>query len=238
MHIEPGFVLPAKVAMANMAAVGVVGYYLRDLVNLKDLRGTSLNIIRTLLSGAWFLLMMQFLPHFAVGPSEWHMVSFLIMYLMFGFAPTLYGFGLSLALQATPLFEPQDMLHLAINFLSLAVPLITVHKLFGDKVWKVMDGDLSLDLTRSFKNGITYIDLIKIDTTYYTGMSLMVLFWLSWGGVAQNPAEGWLTFMSSYAINLIIEPLVTVFLVKSLLKVKENHIVKNYTTVNQIRCAC
>lgn len=238
MHVEPGLILAPKVAMANMAAVGVLGFYLKDWVNIKDLKRSSMNIVRTLLAGVWFLFVMQVLPHFPVGPSEWHMVSFLIMYLIFGFTPTLYGVGLSLGLQATPLFEPQDLLNLGANFLSLAVPLIVVHNLYAKEIWKVVEGDLSKSINRKFKEGINYFDLVKIDTTYYVVMSFMVLFWLSWGGVLEHPAQGWLTFMSSYAINLVIEPIVTVILVKSLLKIKDSAIINNYTMVNQIKCAC
>ncbi len=238
MHVEPGMVIAPKVAMANMAAVGVIGYYLRDWISVKDIKKSVLNLGRTALAALWFLLMMQFLPHFPVGPSEWHMVSFLIMYLIFGFTPTLYGFAISLAIQATPIFEPQDMVHLGVNFLSLAVPLIVVHNIYKSKVWKITTGDLSKNMTRDIKDGINYFDLVKIDTTYYVLMSLMVLFWLSWGGVLEHPAEGWLKFMSSYAINLVIEPLVTVVLVKTLLKFKDSYFINNYTTVKEIKCAC
>lgn len=55
--------------------------------------------------------------HLPIGPSELHMVGAMPIYLLLGFVPTLLGFGLGLLLQGL-IFEPQDLAHLSINFLS------------------------------------------------------------------------------------------------------------------------
>ncbi len=47
--------------------------------------------------------------------------------------PHAVGFGLGLLVQAL-VFEPQDMAHLAVNFLSLAVPLVAVRRTLGEKM--------------------------------------------------------------------------------------------------------
>src|SRR5207244_6248137 len=80
---------------------------------------------RTLLAAVFFTLCMQAF-HLKVGPSELHFVGAMPMYLAFGLVPTLLGFAAGLLLQGL-LFEPADLVHLAVNTLSLAVPLLALH---------------------------------------------------------------------------------------------------------------
>ena len=114
-------------------------------------------------------------PHLPVGPSELHLVGAMPVYLLFGFIPTLFGFGLGLLVQAL-VFEPQDMAHLAVNFLSLAVPLVTVHHTLGKKM-----------------QGISVVNVLKLDAVYYAGVTLMVGFWLSMG-TEPTPLANWAAF--------------------------------------------
>ena len=118
MHIEIGILPQDKLVMAAVAATGLLA------VHAKPLLTNPANWLRTALAAVFFSILMQ-LWHLPVGPSELHLVGAIPIYLLFGYIPTLFGFMLGLFLQAF-FFEPQDMLHLAVNFLSLGVPLVVV----------------------------------------------------------------------------------------------------------------
>ncbi|MDO4905025.1 MAG: energy-coupling factor ABC transporter permease [Lautropia sp.] len=187
MHIEIGILPQAKLAMAAVAASGVL------LVHAKPLFGNPVNLFRTSLAAFFFSVLMQ-LWHMPIGPSELHLVGAMPIYLLFGFLPTLFGFGVGLLLQAV-LFEPQDLVHLAVNFLSLAVPLMAVHYTLGKSMRR-----------------LTLANVVKLDAVYYAGVTLMVGFWLS---VSTDPAPlaDWGRFASSYLLLVALEPVLTVCMV-------------------------
>jgi ABC-type Co2+ transport system permease subunit len=116
MHIEPGVLAAAKIVLANAAACAVVAAALVPLLRRPPLA------LRTILAAVFFTLCMQAF-HLKVGPSELHFLGAMPMYLALGLAPTLLGFALGLLLQGL-LFEPADLLHPAVNTLSLALPLL------------------------------------------------------------------------------------------------------------------
>ncbi len=183
MHIEPGVLSQAKVAFASVSAVAVLGAHLPALLKQPS------QLLRTLLAASFFSLFMQAF-HMKVGPSELHFVGAMPIYLAFGFLPTLFGFGLGLLAQGL-MFEPQDLVHLSVNTLSLAVPLMLVHHTLGRKL-----------------QSLTVAQVLKLDAAYYAGVTLMVGFWLSIGEVA-TPFMAWATFASSYLAVVALEPVVT-----------------------------
>jgi len=183
MHIEPGVLSQAKVAFASISAVAVLGAHLPALFKQPS------QLLRTLLAATFFSLFMQAF-HMKVGPSELHFVGAMPIYLVFGFLPTLFGFALGLLAQGL-LFEPQDLVHLSVNTLSLAVPLIVLHHTLGRKL-----------------SSLTVAQVLKLDAAYYAGVTLMVGFWLSIGEVA-TPVAAWATFASSYLVIVLLEPVAT-----------------------------
>lgn len=187
MHIEIGIISPDKLAYAAAGAAALLVAHAPALLRQPALW------LRTALAGLFFSLLMQ-LWHLKVGPSELHLVGAMPIYLLFGFVPTLFGFGAGLLLQAL-LFEPQDMAHLAINFLSLGVPLLTVHHLLGRRLQR-----------------LTVASVLKLDALYYGGVTAMVGFWLTTSNLA-TPLAGWAGFAASYLLLVAVEPLVTVGLV-------------------------
>ena len=189
MHIEPGLVAPAKVLIANVSALGLLGFYARGLVR------QPADLIRTLLAALFFSVFMQGF-HLSVGPSELHFVGAMAMYLTLGFLPTLYGFALGLLLQGL-IFDPIDLPHLAVNSLSLILPLLAVHYGLGRRL-----RDAASD------RRIGWATIVKLDAAYYTGVTLMVGFWLALADVA-TPFAAWATFAASYLAIVAIEPLVT-----------------------------
>lgn len=184
MHIEPGLLAQPKLLLAAGAAAVVFLPYLPTLLKNPTLW------LRTALAAAFFSLFMQSF-HMQAGPSELHFVGAIPIYLAFGFIPTLFAFGFGLLLQGM-LFEPQDLIHLAVNTLSLAVPLIALHYTLGRKLKEV-----------------TIAKLLKLDAAYYAGVVAMVGFWLAQAQTAVTFAS-WAQFASSYIPLVVLEPLFTV----------------------------
>ncbi len=183
MHIEPGYISSAKIAAANVTALGILGSQ-----SLALLRQPSL-VIRTAIAAVFFTLFMQ-MYHLPVGPSELHFVGAMPIYLIFGFVPTLLGFGLGLLLQGL-LFVPTDLVHLGVNTLSLAIPLVLLHGTVGHRLKTV---DIKT--------------LLKLDAFYYSGVTLMVGFWLSLSEIP-TPLSAWAAFAASYLVLVMIEPVFT-----------------------------
>jgi ABC-type Co2+ transport system permease subunit len=187
MHIEIGILTQDKLAYAGVAATALLGAHATGLLK------SPAAWLRTALAALFFSLLMQAF-HLKVGPSELHFVGAMPVYLLFGFIPTLFGFGLGLLLQGL-LFEPQDLVHLAVNFLSLAVPLLALHHSLGKKL-----------------QSLSIAQVLKLDAVYYAGVTLMVGFWLSLGQVA-TPLTDWALFAASYLSVVAVEPLLTISLV-------------------------
>ncbi len=189
MHIEPGYIAQTKIMLANAGAVSVLGWYAKDLLR------RPADILRTLLAAGFFSLFMQGF-HVSVGPSELHFVGAMAMYLTFGFLPTLFGFAAGLLLQGL-LFEPADLVHLAVNSLSLILPLIAVHYTLGRKLRETTNG-----------HRIGWRTILKLDAVYYGGVTTMVGFWLLASDVA-TPFSAWAMFAASYLAVVAFEPVFT-----------------------------
>lgn len=185
MHIEPGILSSTKIALANVAAMGVLATAMPQWLRRPALW------LRTLLAALFFSLFMQAF-HMPVGPSELHFVGAMPIYLLLGPIPTLLGFALGLLLQGL-LFEPQDLIHLGVNSLSLMVPLVALHYGFA---------------RRTAQQPLTLARVVKLDLAYYAGVTLMVGFWLSQGELS-TPVSSWATFAASYLAVVALEPVLT-----------------------------
>ncbi|MDA0233322.1 MAG: energy-coupling factor ABC transporter permease [Proteobacteria bacterium] len=193
MHIEPGILSGAKIAAANLAATALVAAQAPQLLRKPQ------RLLRTLLAALFFSVFMQSF-HTPAGASELHFIGAMPIYLTLGFVPTLLGFGLGLLLQGG-VFEPADLLHLGVNFLSLAVPLVALHATLG---------------RRLASGAATRVgSVLKLDAAYYAGVAVMVGFWLAMGEVA-TPFAAWAAFASAYLPVALIEPVLTVALVRLL----------------------
>lgn len=186
MHIEPGLIAAPKLAFAAVAAVGLLGFYAPRLFKQPVL------LLRTALAAVFFSLFMQAF-HMQVGPSELHFLGAMPIYLAFGFVPTLFGFALGLLLQGL-LFEPQDLMNLAVNTLSLGVPLVALHYTLG---------------RRLVASGVNRVQtILKLDSVYYAGVVAMVGFWLMLGDTVTALAD-WASFAAAYLPVVALEPVAT-----------------------------
>lgn len=217
MHIEPGILAASKLVYANGAALatlaGHAGGYLKRPGDL----------VRTVLAAVFFSVFMEMF-HMPVGPSELHFVGASAVYFLFGFLPTLFGFAIGLALQGL-LFEPQDLVHLGVNSLSLMLPLVATHLAVGRHFYR---GD---DATR-----VAWKSVVKFDAAYYVGVTGMVGFWLAIGEEA-TPFPDWAVFALSYLPLVFIEPLFTTAVLKLLANVRDHRLVRAITTVAELRFA-
>ncbi len=215
MHIEPGFIAPGKVLLANVAATGLLAWYARDLLR----RPTEL--LRSLLAALFFSLFMQAF-HAPVGASELHFVGAMLIYMTLGFLPTLFGFAIGLLLQGL-LFEPADLVHLAVNGLSLILPLLLVHYSFGQGL-------------RQARRPLSRRELLKLDAVYYSGVTAMVGFWLAIGETA-TPFTAWLQFAAAYLAVVALEPLLTFATVRLLRRGERHPLIDSCFAVSTLKLA-
>ncbi|MDH5749951.1 MAG: energy-coupling factor ABC transporter permease [Rhodospirillales bacterium] len=221
MHIEPGFVQPAKVIMANAGALTIAVWAAKE--QLKDWARASWSIVKTLCAASFFSLFMESFA-MPVGPSELHFVGAMAIYLTLGFLPTLMGFAIGLLFQGL-MFSPWDLPHLGVNSLSLILPLVAMHYVAGRKLF---DGNI--------KKRLDWTGILKLDAMYYSGVTGMVGFWL-WFGGAETAFSSWLTFAASYLVVVAVEPLITWTVVKGLKKAGSSYLVRKLFVVGKLQLA-
>ncbi|MDP6705255.1 MAG: energy-coupling factor ABC transporter permease [Alphaproteobacteria bacterium] len=221
MHIEPGFVAPAKVAIANAGAIGVFAWGCKE--QIKEFLRQPAVLLKSLLAAGFFSLFMQSF-HMPVGPSELHFVGAMAMYLTLGFTPTLLGFAIGLLFQGL-VFDPGDLYHLGVNSLSLMLPLISVHYIAGRHFFDP-----------SVQKRLSWARIVKLDAMYYGGVTGMVGFWLVVGDVA-TPLSAWASFAGSYLAIVAFEPVVTYLGVRGLKSLESNGLVARLTAVRELRIA-
>ena len=68
-------------------------------------------------------------------------------------------------------------------------------------------------------NELNLTPIVKLDALYYSGVTLMVGFWLAIGEVA-TPLAAWATFAAAYGALVIVEPLFSWLVLRTLARVK------------------
>ena len=125
MHIEPGIVQGAKIALSYATAAGAatVGVKLAwdALRENGALAFAGRAAIATLMTFAFF----EVLPHYPVGVSEVHFILGSTLFLLLGAAPAAFGLALGLLAQGL-LLAPFDLPQYFINVTTLLVPLYAV----------------------------------------------------------------------------------------------------------------
>jgi ABC-type Co2+ transport system permease subunit len=215
MHIEPGFVSAVKVMGANAAAAGLLAFYAGKLIR------NPFEVVKALLAALFFSVFMQGF-HVSVGPSELHFIGAMAIYLTLGFIPALFGFAAGLTLQGL-VFDPADLPHLAVNSLSLMLPLITVHCLAGRKLFG-----------KGIRQRVSWQTIMKLDAVYYAGVTAMVGFWLLISEAA-TPFSAWLSFAASYLVVVAAEPFITLLTVRLLKRYEGSPAVKRLFIVDRLK---
>lgn len=196
MHIEPGIVVGAKLALGFITATGAVGYALKLAKDMARRDGVAPLAIRIVLAALLVLSFFEVLPHYPVGVSEVHFILGSTLFLMFGAAPAALGLAIGLLAQGL-LFAPADLPQYGMNVTSLLVPLLAI----GALAQRVIPANTA------YKD-VTYGQALKLSTAYQGGVVAWVGFWAVYGaGVgAENLAQIG-TFSLAYMSVVLVEPL-------------------------------
>ncbi len=196
MHIEPGVVTGAKIALSYATAAAAGGYGLKLAWDeLRD-SGTSALAVRGAACTALVFCFFEVFPHHPVGVSEVHLILGTTLFLLFGVGPAAIGLALGLLAQGL-FFAPADLPQYFMNVTTLLVPLFALQAL----------------APRIIAPQTPYIDLkywqvLSLSATYQGGVVAWVAFWAFYGqGFGAANIEAVATFAAAYAIVLVIEPL-------------------------------
>ena len=195
MHIEPGIVHGAKMALAYATAAGAAGYTAR--LALEDLKSHAAGsfAVRTLLAALGTFVFFEVLPHFAAGVSEVHFILGTTLFLILGAAPAAVGLALGLLVQGAVL-APGDLPMFFVNVTTLLVPLFAISAL-AQRI--IPAGTAYVDLR--------YADVLKLSAVYQGGVVAWVAFWALYGqGFGAETLASVLSFGAAYMLVLLIEP--------------------------------
>lgn len=196
MHIEPGIVDGAKMALSYITAVAAGGVALKGAAdNMRD-SGVLSFAIRAAVSTGLVFCFFQVLPHYPVGVSEVHLILGSTLFLLFGMAPAAFGLALGLLAQGL-FFAPFDLPQYFINVTTLLVPLFAV----------------SMLAKRIIAPDTPYVDLkygqaLALSTAYQAGIVGWVAFWAFYGqGFGATNVASVFSFGAAYMLVILIEPL-------------------------------
>lgn len=197
MHIEPGIVNGAKMALSYATAVGSFGLAAKMAWDtIKSDGGVMALMGRTLITTWLVLCFFEFLPHYAVGVSEVHFILGSTLYLIFGGGAAALGLAAGLLLQGV-LFAPFDLPQYAINVTTLVVPLFAVAQL----------AKRLIPAGTAYVN-VSYAQALALSTTYQAGIVAWVAFWAFYGqGFGAENVASVASFGGAYMTVIIIEPL-------------------------------
>ena len=198
MHIEPGVVEGAKLALSYATAItafGLTAKLARD--SLRDNGGTAALLLRSLLTTALVFCFFEVLPHHPVGVSEVHLILGSTLLLLFGAGAAAIGLAAGLLLQGL-LFAPFDLPQYGMNVTTLLVPLWGIH-LLAKRIIPA----------RSAYVDTSYKQALALSTAYQGGIVAWVAFWAFYGqGFAADNLTAVGSFGLAYMSVILIEPLI------------------------------
>jgi len=197
MHIEPGVVSGAKMFLSYMSAsvsFGVATKVANE--NIKE-NGLVSFVLKTIIATAIVFSCFEILPHYPIGVSEVHLILGTTIYLIFGFAPALFGLSFGLLIQGL-FFAPFDLPQYGINVTTLMASLIILH--FSAK--KIIPKNIA------YKN-ISYTQLLKLSIIWEGSIVSWVTFWALYGqGFSIENLYNIIIFDFAYMSVIILEPII------------------------------
>jgi hypothetical protein len=196
MHIEPGLVDGAKIALSYATATAAGGTALYHIAQASRENGIASVALRSLVATVGVFIFFEILPHFPMGVSEVHFILGSSLFLILGAGPAAIGLALGLLVQGM-FFAPFDLPQYGMNLTTLLVPLFALHEV----------------AKRVIAPGTAYVDLeyrqvLALSAVYQGGVVAWVAFWAIYGagmGAANLAAIG--TFGAAYIAVVLIEPL-------------------------------
>lgn len=195
MHIEPGIVNGAKIALSYVTAAGAATWTLAQAADAVRHQAAASLAARAGVATAATFAFFQLLPHAPVGVSEVHLILGSTLFLVLGAGPAAIGLAAGLLLQGL-LFAPADLPQYGMNVTTLILPLLALAAL-SRRI--VAPGTAYVDLT--------YRQTLAMSATYQGGIVAWVGFWALYGQGAASLA-GVAAFGAAYMIVLALEPLV------------------------------
>lgn len=198
MHIEPGVVDGAKIALGYATGAASLGLAARMIGECVGRDGGFLPLAaRSLVATGLVFTFFEILPHHPVGVSEVHLILGSTLFLLFGVGPATIGLAAGLLLQGL-FFAPSDLPQYGMNLTTLIVPLAGV-ALLAKRI--VAPGTAYADLE--------YRHTLALSAAYQGGIVAWVAFWAIYGGGlgAENMASV-VSFAAAYMTVVLIEPLV------------------------------
>lgn len=196
MHIEPGLVDGAKIALgyATASAAGATALY--HVTKATRDSGIASVALRSVIATVGVFIFFEILPHFPVGVSEVHFILGSTLFLILGAGPAAVGLAMGLLIQGM-FFAPLDLPQYGMNLTTLLVPLFALHEL-AKRV--IAPGTAYVDLS--------YRQVLALSTVYQGGVVAWVSFWAVYGagfGAESLAAIG--SFGLAYMAVVLIEPI-------------------------------
>ncbi len=197
MHIEPGVVDGAKIALSYATAAGATAYGAKLAWDTIRTSGLASLAARSVATTAAVFTFFQVLPHFPVGVSEVHFILGSTLFLIFGAAPAALGLALGLLMQGL-FFAPFDLPQYGMNLTTILVPLFALQALAS----KIIARDTAyVDLS--------YGQALALSTAYQGGVVAWVAFWAFYGqGFGAENVASVFSFGAAYMLVVALEPLV------------------------------
>lgn len=196
MHIEPGLVDGAKIALGHATAAAAGATALYHIATATRERGLASVAARSVIATVGVFLFFEVMPHFAIGISEVHFILGSTLFLILGAGPAAIGLAAGLLIQGL-FFAPLDLPQYGMNLTTLLVPLFALNEL----------------AKRIIAPGTAYVDLkysqvLALSAVYQGGVVAWVAFWAVYGagfGAENLAAIG--TFGVAYMAVVLIEPI-------------------------------
>lgn len=196
MHIEPGLVDGAKIALSYATAAAAGGTALYHIAKATRESGIASVALRSLVATVGVFTFFEILPHFPVGVSEVHFILGSTLFLILGAGPAAIGLAMGLLIQGL-FFAPFDLPQCGMNLTTLLVPLFALHAV----------------ARRVIAPGTAYVDLeyrqvLALSTVYQGGVVAWVAFWAIYGqGFGAENFGSILSFGAAYMLVVLIEPI-------------------------------
>ena len=200
MHIEPGVVNGAKIALSYLTGATAIAIGFNHLIqrmfnDTSALVTTVKSLITTILVFSFF----EVLPQYPLGVSEVHFIFGATLFLFFGVGATAFGLVAGLSLQGL-LLAPSDLPQLYINISTLLFPLFAVSYISK----KIIPANIAY-------TDLKYRHVISLTGIYQGGIILWVAFWCFYGqGFNQETFYNVGVFSLAYSTVIGIECLLDV----------------------------
>ena len=197
MHIEPGVVDGAKIALSYVTAAGALGLAAKMAYdNVRNNGGVSSLLMRSVITTGLVFSFFEVFPHYPVGVSEVHLILGSTLLLLFGAGAAAIGLALGLLVQGM-FFAPFDLPQYGMNVTTLLVPLYAINLL----------------ARRIIPASTPYVDVkytqaLALSTAYQGGIVAWVAFWAFYGhGFTSENLTDVTSFGAAYMTVIVVEPL-------------------------------